>query len=337
MPGRQVPQKRVHWVDDGIDQRTPSPPKTPDLSLSNLSLTDSPAPDTPEAAFAMRKLQRPPPQPTARPTVPHPPLSKRRRSSKVLTPSPIIITPALHAYSPFARVFSPSPQAPVPSQKAPAASKAPAAPLSRSFTWPPASNKELAAAHPLLAFAPSYPKYTLLWDMSQQPSVYTVHAADGSVLDLCLLAGPATEPPSERIIIQCVGLGCWRPLLLQAKSASSKPSFGSSPTGGVTVEDVLDGVYGYLQRRVGAVEYGHFSPHELQKEVSRSFHRRCDSLGDRKAVETERSDGLKRLDCLLGQTNFLGLSRVKGSNDVWQLRVAPNDRLIQPKKRWSRA
>jgi len=193
----------------------------------------------------------------------------------------------------------------------------PASPTTFRFSPPSATNqRNLLSAHPLLTHHPRDPP--LIWNVTRQPSSSSVRFAAGTESDQASLMSAATVPPVAHITIQCIPapFSCWQPLQLDAVD-SPLHSF-------ITIYDVLSGIHRYLQRRVSAAEFAEFTVPGSQAALSRAFYRRCPSLpstvgGD--GYTDEQRDGLKRVDCLLGRTVFLGLARAEDGSDSWQLHV----------------
>ncbi|KAL5528375.1 hypothetical protein ACEPAF_7511 [Sanghuangporus sanghuang] len=122
----------------------------------------------------------------------------------------------------------------------------------------------------------------------------------------------------------------------------------------ISLKHVIYAIYRYLHTPMTVREYDALKDvptADLQTSVARSFYRRCeaeeqavlaqeraspqrrinmqsslspssDRSGANLGAGTARSGGLRRLDCLLGQTQFLGLSPVPEKPGEWYIHVA---------------
>ncbi|EJD03039.1 uncharacterized protein FOMMEDRAFT_140804 [Fomitiporia mediterranea MF3/22] len=129
----------------------------------------------------------------------------------------------------------------------------------------------------------------------------------------------------------------------------------SSSSHYVAVKHVILAIFRYLYVRMTSDEYASLDSlptKGLKKEVSRAFYKRCDAeerrsltqrTGQERAVNnqispsserssvnlsasTARSGGLRRLDCLLGQTRFRGLDAVGDGPSGWYMCVGSSSR-----------
>ncbi|TDL26013.1 hypothetical protein BD410DRAFT_784026 [Rickenella mellea] len=167
--------------------------------------------------------------------------------------------------------------------------------------------------NPLLSCDEDIPP-RLTWDVYFDPSTCRLSAEE--------LAQHATEPPMKHMEIQCGALTLWRPVQIIASDGEAGR--------GITINDVLQGVYHYLQRAVSAEEWAHFAYMPgMQKHISESFHRRCERM-DRLAnpeeqavsgLRSEKEKGLKRVDCLFGVDRFVGLTNWGKDLMPWQLHL----------------
>ncbi|KAI5120659.1 hypothetical protein M0805_007996 [Coniferiporia weirii] len=142
---------------------------------------------------------------------------------------------------------------------------------------------------------------------------------------------------------------------IRARSSSDAAEF-------VTILHVLRGIYHYLQLYVSASEYAGFGSLRapgLQTAIASAFHERRAKSELHKAMrrtdpdrghvlshhspshqiqgsttpahfgagtsaysQSDTQEALRRLDCLLGQTRFLGLNRVEGKPNEWYICVS---------------
>jgi len=166
--------------------------------------------------------------------------------------------------------------------------------------------------HSCLSYKRQY--VPLLWDMTEEPSPQSMRALDGNALDWRRLSSPATDPQSKFMRIQCLGFNCWYPLEFGSQDKLHRPI-------AMSVLDALYAIYRYLQMQVTLAEYERLSAIPgLQDEVARAFYRRC---ARRSMARLEHSQGMRRIDCLLGNTVFLGLTLESPDpvSGYWQLRV----------------
>ena len=201
----------------------------------------------------------------------------------------------------------------------------------------PAAAPRLPTLHKFLAYPLRTPM--LIWDMCEAPSLASLRVVAGSPISESILYSIATNPTLQEMKIACFMHPSWTPLTLKAEVGRQSMSSTSGVTllfeteSPITVLSVLRGIYYYLQKRVSATEYAEFSAVPgLQDAVSRSFYSRCERHGRIHATTTddpasvtarEKMNGLKRLDCLLGQTQFLGLVNVQRDPSFWRLMTGP--------------
>ncbi|KAG7447036.1 uncharacterized protein BT62DRAFT_851973, partial [Guyanagaster necrorhizus] len=107
------------------------------------------------------------------------------------------------------------------------------------------------------------------------------------------LSGPATHPHIQKMIIICDALPYW-------------PITVGDGSRGLSLLDVLQGLYRMLMWRISAAEWHRF-PEGDQTAIAKAFNRRCRALGNPQLANAERQDGVKRVDLLLGKTMFRGL------------------------------
>ncbi|KAL0581406.1 hypothetical protein V5O48_000670 [Marasmius crinis-equi] len=137
----------------------------------------------------------------------------------------------------------------------------------------------------------------LKWDLTLQPNADAMNV-------------PATHPPMPFIVVTVAPLG-W-----------SIPIHPMGKTNCVTVSDVLEGIYRFLREPITREQHAHLSPQHRPK-VEQSFHRRVARYREPQLEKLERSKGLKKVDMLMGQTVFRGLTpREAGGTDYWELQVS---------------
>ena len=153
-----------------------------------------------------------------------------------------------------------------------------------------------AQIHFLLAYSPTQ-QPPVPFDITQPPFQAPSH----------LFYEPATSPPLRHLIII-------HPLL--PWELSVRPSNGTY----VSVQDVFNALYLDLSRPITRTEYDSLESTlggslTRRRKVDMAYFARC---GDR---EEERMAGVKRVDCLMGQTRFCGLLGIGEVWDVWELCV----------------
>jgi len=83
----------------------------------------------------------------------------------------------------------------------------------------------------------------------------------------------------------------------------------------------LSAVYDCLRDRVESDEWREAS-HEFQGRVLDAWARRCDMTGEdegRAAREKERKRGVRRVDWLLWDIEWLGIKRSKSELETWEM------------------
>lgn len=238
---------------------------------------------------------------------------------------------------------------------------------------------------------------TLIWNVLDRPSNDTVLARNEDRtfdhVPATYLMAPATSPIMKEMRIFCLVRTIWDPLTIKSAERRSietieNKSLGSSSYGSprssssrgsleeadyVTVKDVIEEIFAYLNRRVTRVEYDKLASIDVpgyQDAVAGAFYKRCDA-DDRKAAArspppsgrrhnvrlsfsrrrrddthigpiqslsnspsdssasgsqgaaTARSGGLRRVDCLLNQTQFLKLEPAHQGSGEWIVRFGP--------------
>ncbi|KAK0204234.1 hypothetical protein DFS33DRAFT_870899 [Desarmillaria ectypa] len=107
------------------------------------------------------------------------------------------------------------------------------------------------------------------------------------------LKGPATQPHIQRMTIICDVMPYW-------------PITIGDGSGGLALEDVLQGLYRMMMWRISRDEWQRF-PEGDRAAIAKAFARRCRALRNPQLENAERQDGVKRVDLLLGRTMFRGL------------------------------
>jgi hypothetical protein len=163
--------------------------------------------------------------------------------------------------------------------------------------------------HDVLALSRK-PKIT--FDVSFDPSTTLLSSL---ALTPRVLAEAATTPPLASLTI----LSTFLPWNLNIRPASQKPGAF------VTVADVLRGLYRSLRLPVTPAEFDHIPTVADRQLVSDAYEHRCERMNRKDPVgaSEERSKGVKRVDFLMRNHRFLGLSATVKAPDVWRLSVSP--------------
>ncbi|KAF9786443.1 hypothetical protein BJ322DRAFT_1108292 [Thelephora terrestris] len=184
--------------------------------------------------------------------------------------------------------------------------------------WPPASASrqgiQLAPwmiPNPCNAALPH-----IMWDVSQLPTTarrITGNHVIVSVMDK--LEDVATHPAVDRLAVACqVGVAeqFWGHIEIKA----SRPK-------GVTVWDVLNGIFEYFQKRVGRRELSRMKElsgdERLEEKMADAFYQRIRATPALPGYE--RKQGLKRVDCLGDECFFWGLYVSYNNDSTWQLNL----------------
>ncbi|KAJ7064006.1 hypothetical protein C8F01DRAFT_1367440 [Mycena amicta] len=204
---------------------------------------------------------------------------------------------------------SPSSQYVVPNVTAP--SQYPYAHAPRRAHTLSSSPRTHAVAHRALAHSGDHSPL-LHYDLSLPPSTMTAH----NNLPTSVLHEPATYPPQRTLLLAS-------PHLPYAISVSA-----SSPSGFVTVADVLSGLHVALRARVSKEEFEALGSHRAMRRVSEAYTARYMRLQGHRGYADEKSGGVRRIDLLTGHTRFRGLSppsssqQIPGQPEVWRFHVA---------------
>ena len=159
--------------------------------------------------------------------------------------------------------------------------------------------------HFLLAYTP-YTEPALAYDLTLHPDSLN------DQISFATFDEPATQPPMRTIIILCPQLKQWDPIEVTAAPARSGREY-------VTVEDVLTAIYVHLRNAVSHSEYASCTE---RLAVDAAWLARWNRIQDPELRAAEQMKGVKRIDCLLGQNRFLGLSGTLRGPDIWELNVS---------------
>ncbi|KAJ7728169.1 hypothetical protein DFH07DRAFT_757363 [Mycena maculata] len=157
-------------------------------------------------------------------------------------------------------------------------------------------------AHGLLAFSDSP---LLIYDMSLHPSLISTHYLGVSSAGML---EPAVSPPQPSISIST-------PYLPWSIAVSASNGLY------VTVSDVLTSLYRSLRINVTPAEFTALGTEKLMRRATASYTQRYTWLKGHCGYTEEQQQGVKRVDFLMGCTQFRGLSST-GSADVWQLYIS---------------
>ncbi|KAJ7729831.1 hypothetical protein DFH07DRAFT_849512 [Mycena maculata] len=157
-------------------------------------------------------------------------------------------------------------------------------------------------AHNLIAFSDSP---LLNYDISLHPSMISTHhhgVSSASMLE------PAVYPPQTTITISTPHLP-W--------SISVSASNGRY----VTVSDVLAALYRSLRVNVTSAEFNALGSQKLMRRATAAYTNRYTRFKGHGGYAEEKQQGVKRVDFLMGCTQFRGVSPTS-SADVWRLHVS---------------
>ncbi|KAF8144694.1 hypothetical protein K438DRAFT_1873406 [Mycena galopus ATCC 62051] len=143
----------------------------------------------------------------------------------------------------------------------------------------------------------------LIYDISLSPSTIATHR---SRLSSTRLSEPAVYPPLRLISLVTPYL----PWALAIPATNVKY---------VTISDVLTVIYHALRVNATAGEFAALGTEELMRRVTVAYKRRYERLSGRSGYAQEKAEGVKRIDFLLGYTQFCGIAPVVGQPGVWQL------------------
>ncbi|KAK1229503.1 hypothetical protein PQX77_007426 [Marasmius sp. AFHP31] len=168
--------------------------------------------------------------------------------------------------------------------------------------------------HFLLAFSP-YKEPAIPYDLSLPFSIIEQSPSNS------ILSEPATEPPVSSLTITCPLLK-WT--ITVTPPPSIQPSGRRSPVPYVSVLDVLMALLRDMNIPVLSSEYEALPSREATAKVDEAYFQRCRSIADPAIRSTEELRGVKRVDFLMGQNRFLGLSSrsaTRKGETIWELNV----------------
>ncbi|KAK6977810.1 hypothetical protein R3P38DRAFT_2581155 [Favolaschia claudopus] len=156
-----------------------------------------------------------------------------------------------------------------------------------------------AQAHLLLA--PTR-RPLIRYDISLPPSSITSFY---NGLPRSLFGGPATNPPQPRLTLT---------------NACIPWTFMISASNGhyVNVNDVFVGLYAALRTNVTLPEYNSLQRARHRHKICKSYRKRYRCLWGQDYVR-EKSEGIKRIDFMMGHTVFFGLRQIQGHPDIWHV------------------
>jgi len=122
---------------------------------------------------------------------------------------------------------------------------------------------------------------------------------------------PATHPPLTRLRIICDAIPNW-PIDLEFRQANATPYSPYSPNqfafqqqappAPISLADVLIAVHQAMHRRITHEDWAKLNRHD-SRAITKAYIKRCGMS------EYEKSQGVKRVDFLLGRTRMVGLIR----------------------------
>ena len=163
----------------------------------------------------------------------------------------------------------------------------------------------LTSIHPLLQCSP---KPTVKFNLRHHPSTMALphdHRRRS-------LSEPATHPP-----LPCLNISTH----LLPYSIVVLPSQPHLPNSFVTVSDVLCTLYRALSMGVTHDELDQLPSDDVRSQVKAVYERRVHAHPDWWTRESEKRWGIRRIDLLLGQTRFMGLSVAEKRRDALVLNV----------------
>ncbi|KAJ7877470.1 hypothetical protein B0H13DRAFT_2053710 [Mycena leptocephala] len=95
----------------------------------------------------------------------------------------------------------------------------------------------------------------------------------------------------------------------------------ASNTGYVTIADVLNAIYHTLRVNVTQGEFEALRTDKLMRRVSAAYKQRCERLRGHRGYAQARAEGVKRVDFLMGYTEFQGIAPT-AAPDVWQVAIS---------------
>ncbi|KAF4583620.1 hypothetical protein EYR38_002375 [Pleurotus pulmonarius] len=158
--------------------------------------------------------------------------------------------------------------------------------------------------HPLPHPALHGPPPSVHYDCSYPPQTLAI---SNRRLSPYFLSEPATNPPVSLMFITSPHLP-W--------TVKVNPSrFGV-----VTVSDVFQAVYASLRKNIYPSDFESLAHHD-KKRVRKAYEERYRRLRSSREADQEKSQGVKRVDFLMGHSRFMGLT-VTSDPTVWSMRTA---------------
>jgi len=142
-----------------------------------------------------------------------------------------------------------------------------------------------------------------------------------------VLAHPATDPPTTRLMITCDILPQW-PIYLDYSAATAAASGGyvnraSPDLMPITVGDVLYAIHTHFQTQIRHQDWNQLSEVE-ETAIARAYTRRCRAFPSMEQLLA--SQGVRRIDYLRKTFMFAGLVRVAGDEGYDNLKLVVTSR-----------
>ncbi|KAE9386972.1 hypothetical protein BT96DRAFT_927863 [Gymnopus androsaceus JB14] len=202
---------------------------------------------------------------------------------------------------------------------------APSVPSSSGPRTPPSHSSGLPSSHhaysrPQPKRSHSYPLPTRVHSLlaySHHPAIkYDVSLPTSTItsshkgLSTASFSEPAVYPPVSSLVIQ-IPHHIW-PISVNASHNGQY----------VTVNDVFAAVYHSLRTNVSSSEYRAIPSKKDAEKVRMAYEMRYRRLRDRYAYESEKQQGVKRVDFLNGHTRFMGLATSSHGSSAWVLHLS---------------
>jgi hypothetical protein len=140
---------------------------------------------------------------------------------------------------------------------------------------------------------------------------------------------PATHPPLTRLRIICEDIPIW-PIDLEFREPGAAPYSPYSPNHfafqqqqapppPITLADVLIAVHQSMHRRITHEDWAKLNKPD-SRAITKAYMKRCGMS------EYEKSQGVKRIDFLLGRTRMVGLARDATADSLEVMRLVLADR-----------
>lgn len=174
-----------------------------------------------------------------------------------------------------------------------------------STSLPPPAPRPIRI-NPLLALA--YPSQ-INYDLTRHP-VSLTHTARQHPPSARALSESAVTPPMPYLTL-VTPLLPWRVSVTPQRNGVY-----------VTVYDVLSCLYTSLRTNVAGSEYHALQSDTERRRVGASYEARYRRIRDAREYRYEKTQGLKRVDFLMGRVRFEGLSKSSQGPDVWVINVS---------------